>query len=667
MAEKSITDAKVELQSQEKNIDAMLGGMDEDRDTIPYPHLPRAMKSMEPEAFVLAALASLGTQFTPESDGTYVSKRDGKIDRICFDGAHASNAVLYWPGIPAFSRLASRIAANSLHRVQDIDEKPAARAEVMAREWIDSFGGNFRGAQIQGVERSFSGTAVVRVRATVGHDSYERLVDVIIPPGEQWIPAGVTGTSPISDPLKNPEAVGLDPAALVQKAMRDEGVAEFCRFYLDRRQQELDAAGTDPRKRKKIEDDFTPQLEAFLVGLDGPVQRRLQVKGTFDLGSGPPYEGVVAVIPAENRILRSPELSRCSRTQKLVPFDCLARCEISGIPVLKHLLEKSDVSGRVALPEFIERCAATGKRALRDELEESAVSKQRVTKSLLRTSGLTGKRAEPQYFGKCEFTGIEALEEELATSQASGKKYRADRQQRSIVSGKTGYVDEFTVCTQTNHPLLPEEGEKCGVTGKLVVPGILERCEVSGKRVLPGELEKSAMTAKRALKQFFVSSSISGARLLEGEGIASAAGKYCLEKEAKVCAWSSKRCHPDDLRTCQLTHVPAHFEYMTTNGGTQLEPLLNLLNGVRRKSDKQELWARVVEDISQVLDGRSQIDGAALSPSGDHLAVCIETKSWLGLKTRHAGFLFAIRGRAAVGTIALGRREAEGWVLEKVL
>jgi superfamily II DNA or RNA helicase len=154
MAEKSITDAKVELQSQEKNIDAMLGGMDEDRDTIPYPHLPRAMKSMEPEAFVLAALASLGTQFTPESDGTYVSERDGRIDRICFDEAHASNAVLYWPGIPAFSRLASRIAANSLHRVQDIDEKPAARAEVMAREWIDSFGGSFRGAQIQGVERS---------------------------------------------------------------------------------------------------------------------------------------------------------------------------------------------------------------------------------------------------------------------------------------------------------------------------------------------------------------------------------------------------------------------------------------------------------------------------------------------------------------------------------
>jgi superfamily II DNA or RNA helicase len=666
LAEKSINDAKVELQNQEKNIDAMLGGMDGYGDTIPYPNLPRAMKSMEPDVFVLAALTSLGTDFRPESQGVYMSERDGRIDRICFDEAHSSNAVLYRPGSPAFSRLTSRLAGDSLHLIHDLDEKPAACAETSAREWVDSFGGNFRSAKIQGVERSFTGTAVVRVRATVGHDSYERLVEVAIPPGEQWLPAGVAGASPISDPLKNPEAVGLASAILIEKAVQDEGVAEFCRFYLDRREQELQAAGTDTRKRKKIQDDFTPQLEAFLVGLEGTVQRRLQVNGMFDFGSGPAYESVVAVIPAESRIVRSPELSRCSRTQKLAPLECLARCEMSGVPVLKHLLEKSDVSGRMALPEFMEQCAATGKHALRDELEESAVSKRRVTKSLLKTSGITGKRAEPQYFGKCDFTGIEALEDELGTSQVSGKKYRADRLQRSVVSGRTGYVDEFAVCSETNHPLLPEEGEKCEVTGKLVVPGILERCEVSGKRVLPRELEKSVVTGKKALKQLLVSSSISGARFLETEGIVSATGKYCLKQEAKLCTWSSRKCHPDDLRTCQLTRVTAHFEYMTTNGGIRLEPLLNLLYGLQRKTDKLELWTRVAEDLSRILDGRLQVEAAVSSPSGNHLAVCLETKSWLGLKTRRAGCLYTIRDRAAVGRVVLGKREPEGWVLEKV-
>jgi superfamily II DNA or RNA helicase len=666
LAEKSITDAKVELDSQEKNIDAMLGGMDEDPDKIPYPDLPHTEKSMEPDVFVLRALASLGTEFTLESNGVYVNKRDGKADRICFDEAHCQNAVLYRPGTPAFTRLASRIAANPLHRIYDVDETPGGRAEAMAKKWIGSFGGRFRGAHIQGVERSFAGTAVVRVRVTVGHDSYERLANVVISPGEHWIPAGITGASPLVDPLKNPEAAGLAPAVLLQKALQDVGVAEFCRFYLDRRKQELEAAGTDPRKRKKIEEDFTPQLEEFLVGLEGTVQRRIQIKGIFDFGEGPPYESVVTVIPAVNRIVLAPELSRCSRTQKLAPLDCLGRCEVSGVPALKHLLEKSEVSGRMALQEFMEKCAATGKRALPDELDESAVSKQRVIKSLMKTSGLTGKRAEAQYFGRCEFTGIEALDEELATSQVSGKKYRADCQQWSMVSGKRGYANEFTVCAETNHPLLPEEGERCEVTGKLVVPGILERCSVSGKRVLPGELEKSATTRKKALKQFFVSSSISGRRLLEGEGMVSASGKYCFELEAKVCAWSARKCHPEDLRTCQLTHLAAHFEYMTSNGEIRLEPLLNLLNGLRRKSDRQELWTRIVEDISGILGASSEIEAAVASPGGDHLAVCVKTKGWLGLKTRQAGFLYSIRDRAASGRIVLGKRGSGGWVLEKV-
>lgn len=340
---------------------------------------------------------------------------------------------------------------------------------------------------------------------------------------------------------------------------------------------------------------------------------------------------------------------------------------MSGVSALKHLLEKSQLSDRTALPEFMEKCAATGKRALRDELEESAVSKERVTKSILKTSGLTGKRAEPQYFQTCAFTGIEALEDELATSQVSGKKYRPDRQQRSVVSGKTGYVDEFAVCSETNHPLLPEEGEICGATGKLVVPGILEQCEVSAKRVLPRELEKSVATGKKALKRFFVSSNISGARFLDGEGIVSATGKQCLEKEAKVCVWSSRKCHPDDLRTCQLTQVTAHFEYMTNSGGIRLEPLVNLLNGVRRKADKQALWSRVVEDISRLLGRRSQIEAAVSSPSGDLLAVALETKSWLGLKTRQAGLLYAIRDRVPVGRVVIGKRAPEGWLLEEVV
>ncbi len=667
LAEASIVAAKVELESQEKNIDAMLGGMPEPSDEIPYPHLPEGTRSMESQAFVLAAMSILGTHLVAESDGVYTSERDGKIDRICFHDAQSSNAVLYRSGTAPFSRLVSRMVATGLHNIEDADDKQRDKAELITKQWVESFGGKFRSAEIEDVTRSFDGTAIVKIRATVGHDSYERLVNVTTPSDELWLPAGLTGASPISDPLKNPETVGLSPTFLIQKAMNDEGLAEFCRFYVDRRKQELTATGPDPRKRKKIEDDFTPRLEAQLVGLEGSVRRQFTIKGIYELGTGNEYASSINVIPSERKINKSPELSPCSRSETIVPRDCLARCEISGSQVLKHLLVKSEVSDRLALPEFIGSCAASGKRALRDELERSAVTQQTILKSILKSSELSAKRAEPQFFAKCEYTGAQALEDELATSQVSGKKYRKDKQQRSVVSGKTGYLDEFVFCPETRQPLLAEEAEKCDVTNKLVVPGLLRLCEVTGKKVLPSLLEKSGATGKVALKQLFVSSSISGARVLEEESIASAAGKHCLQKEAKVCVWSGKKCHPDDLRTCQLTHVTAHFEFMTTKGEPRLESLLGLLNGLRRKTDKQELWPTIAAAMSQMLNGRSQVEAAISSASGENLAVCLETKHWLGLKTRQTGFLYAIRDHEVIGRIVTGKRGTRLWELEKII
>ena len=199
--------------------------------------------------------------------------------------------------------------------------------------------------------------------------------------------------------------------------------SEFCRFYLDRRTQELAAAGADARKRKKVEDDFTPRLDTTLVGMDGTVRRQLRLKTLFDLGSEHEYESTIAVIPAESK-RKCPELYRCSVSQKIAPAECFEKCGISGLSVLKHLLVSSEVSDRAALPEFIEQCAATGKRALQDELEESSVTHQKVLKSILKTSDLSGKRAEPQFFANCEFTGALALNDELETSQVSGKQYR---------------------------------------------------------------------------------------------------------------------------------------------------------------------------------------------------------------------------------------------------
>src|SRR4030088_1982634 len=115
---------------------------------------------------------------------------------------------------------------------------------------------------------------------------------------------------------------------------------------------------------KKFKNDFTPSLEAHLVGLEGSVRRQLSVKGIFELGTGNEYASSINVIPSESRITSSPELWPCSRSETIAPRDCLARCEMSGSQVLKHLLVKSGVSDRLALPEFIGTCAVSGKQAL---------------------------------------------------------------------------------------------------------------------------------------------------------------------------------------------------------------------------------------------------------------------------------------------------------------
>ena len=116
------------------------------------------------------------------------------------------------------------------------------------------------------------------------------------------------------------------------------------------------------------------------------------------------------------------------------------------------------------------------------------------------------------------------------------------------------------------------------------------------------------------------------------------------------------------------THAPdCPFRVHDNKRGIRLEPLLDLLNGLRRKTDKQELWPTIAANMSQILDSGSKVEAAVLSPSGEHLAVCLETKNWLGLKTRQAGLLYAIRDHEAVGRIVTGKRGVDMWSLENII
>lgn len=663
-AEQSIAKAKSELEREEAVINAMLGGMDGHEYVGPrVPTLPEIVRSMEPMEFTLEAYKMLGARVTQQGPDLFLIEENGGREQIRFaESAPLARSTYYAPGTPAFSRLADRVIATGIHEVEDLDDEPAKAALAVADRWVHSFGGKSTKAEIDNVSRCFAGRAVVRVRATVAHDSYERLVEVSCVRGQHVTHQTASkGLEPLTHTIQNPSIVGVDLEKLVDTAKQDEAVSEFCRFYLERRAQEIEAAGDDERKRKKLEDEFTPRLEMTLVAIEGRLNRQVRMKQSYSLDSKL-YENFITAEPLTESILDSPEMGQCVQSGKTVPTTCLEHCQISGSLVQKHLLIHSDVSGRGALPEFTVVCNLTGKRLLQDEAEVSAVTGRPVQTSLLKRSALSGRKAEPDEFALCDFTGAEVLKSELATSDLSGKRYRFDEQRTSSISGLTGHKTEFVVCQETGHFLAMKEAEQCEVTGNYVRPGILETCEVTHKRVVPSQLSRCAATGQRVLPTLLVASSITGAQILETVALRSATGKYCAPIEAKTCAWSGERFHPDDLRVCALTGLSMHFKFSTGDRDSRLQALVELLDGIRRNAEEAQLWPDVVAKALEILDGaRCRVESAVRSPDAKHLAVCTEVRTLLGLRLRQAGFVYEINSQSIIGRVVQGRRSSDGW------
>jgi hypothetical protein len=111
------------------------------------------------------------------------------------------------------------------------NDDPARQADEISRAWVESFGAAPLGSKVEGVRRCFEGKALVRMRATVAHDSYERLVEVTCAPGEHKAHAVRSGLYKLTDVIENAHHLGIDTERLADAAQRDPGIAEFCRFY----------------------------------------------------------------------------------------------------------------------------------------------------------------------------------------------------------------------------------------------------------------------------------------------------------------------------------------------------------------------------------------------------------------------------------------------------
>lgn len=662
----SIENARAELEREEANINAILGGMDGAEYVGPRaPTLPPLEHSMDLQEFTLSALRMLGAKVTPQQPGLFLAEERGRQEYIVFEeGVSQDRRVsLYAPQSPALQRLIKRIAESGVHDVKDGDVNPGSSSETLVRNWADGLGATLDSASVAKVTRSFSGEALLRVRATTAHDSYERLVacncngsDHVAAPG---------GNSELAAPehlIQDVRKLGIDTEKLRAAGEQDIGIAEFSRFYLERGAVEVKAAGADERKRKKLEDDFTPRLDMTLVGLKGTMKRDIAVRARYTFPSGGLYESEFHVRPSTGQILNAPQTAQCAKTGQIAPSSCLSECDSSKSQVLKHLLVASEISGRKALGEFTATCALSGKRALVDELEQSHISGRRVAAKLLKTSALSGKRGEPDHFGKCLFTQADFLKNELAVSDISGKPYRSDQQIRSEVSGRAGHKNEFTTCHETRQVVALAEAETCASTGMKVRPGILASCAVTGKRVLPSELGTCAASGKRAMKELLATSSVSQVGVLRSEAVQSASGQFCLPSEVEVCLWSGSRVHPLDIRACALTGLPIHIEFATKLGPPRLKPLVEMFDGTRRTADQESLWTRVDDRLAVALKGgKPRVEAALLSPSNRHLAICSESKSLLGLRVRQYGAIFDLADQSIIGKIAEGKRNGTGW------
>ncbi|HNV85728.1 MAG TPA: SNF2-related protein, partial [Candidatus Omnitrophota bacterium] len=538
--EKSIAEAKITLAEEEKNINQMLGGTDGAVDLGPRcPKLPPHFRSMDVKTFTLMALEALGAKISVEPSGLHRIWLDGRQEIIRFeDNSEQVTGTLCRPGAPFFEKLVNRMLATGLHTIKDVDDELPAQVKELVTQWVCGFNGNLKTLKIQDGLRYFDGTALLLVRATVAHDSYERLIEVSCKSEGEALYTRES-LQPMSNALTDPTVLGLPQELLKRKAIEEPAIAEFCRFYEERLVDEVFAAGDDERKKKKLEDDFTPRLAIELVGLNGQLYREVHVLTSYAIANDHIYESTLTIVPHLNKIVKQPAMGECAVSGVKVPSDCLGCCQISGKTALRHELKHSELSNRTALPQHIKVCASSGKQVLEDELEKSAISGKMIASSLLKTSSVSGKKAEPEFFAQCEFTGADVLINELLVSQISNKRYRSDEQVTSVVSGKSGHKLEFIKCSETNQPLLPEEAEKCEITRKVVRPGILQECAVSGKKVIPSELEICAVTGKKALRQFLTTCFVTNQRL--------------LLSEAHKCEVTGKMVMPGILHKCEVT------------------------------------------------------------------------------------------------------------------
>jgi hypothetical protein len=567
--EASIEEAKQLFIQNQTVIDEQLAGLDELHTSGPAaPDLPVREPGMPLEEFVLAALAEEGAMVTNSDDGMLgVVPQDEQpfhaVIGAAPDGGTPQGVTVYAPGEPAFELLVERWANRHGALVHDLRGAPDEALRAIAERWCAQLPGvALRDVRRIETRETFQGEVDCAAQAVVAHDEYETIVTVDLrPEGHDKIPDEQPASTRISEHTQVNNL--FEGAARVIEAAveNDAGIREFCRFYGERRTEELRRAQQGSEAARVVEESFTPVLHASVVGVRGHRYDIVRLHLTVEVDGLAEYEAEIAVVPPTSQIISGPAMDACEESGRRVPTTWLEACCVSNRRVLRHLLEPSEHSGRRALPEHLERSAVTGKRLLVSELGRSTVSGAFAEPERLVASEMSGKKGLSSEIAECDITGAKVLVNELIESQVSRRKFRRDQQAISAVSNLLGHRSEFVRCEATRATVLETERVRSDVSGLWVrrdqivtsekpphrTGAVTEgaKCAASDKVLLRDEVDTSDASGKVVDQDLLVKSEASDLWALDGELITCAvSGKRVLPQETKVCAVTRRRALP---------------------------------------------------------------------------------------------------------------------------
>jgi hypothetical protein len=104
--------------------------------------------------------------------------------------------------------------------------------------------------------------------------------------------------------------------------------------------------------------------------------------------------------------------------------------------------------------------------------------------------------------------------------------------------------------------------------------------------------------------------------------------------------------------------------FQRTTGETRLSVLVEILNGTHRKIERKNVWNEIEVCVYSSIKQRGKVEITELSPDQLHLAVCLEIRTWFGLKVRYAGLIYSLQDQTIIGTIIKGKREKDGWQID---